>query len=86
MSIEIIDKNHRIVRRSKNLRGVVTHNRLHGKPKAWFCANFAGGCAVHMEWANGDWGSVEFQSDYVAWRWFEKRASERVRVIGLGQA
>lgn len=83
MSIEIQSPDRRIVRRSKNLRGIVTHNRHNGKPKAYFSARFDGGAFVFCEWQNGDFTTVDFASDYVAWQWFEKRASERVRVISL---
>lgn len=71
----------RKVRSSKNLRGVVEHNRVHGKPVAHIADTMDGGAYVGLEWPNGDTSCVRFASSYVANCWFKKRASSITRQL-----
>lgn len=70
----------RKVRSSKNLRGIIEHNRVNGKPAAFIKDTLDGGALVGLNWPNGDVCNVTFASSYVANRWFERRASSITRL------
>lgn len=68
------------VRSSKNLRAILEHNRVNGKPTASIVKLANDGAIVNFEWPNADICKVDFASFAIATAWAEKRCS-KVSVI-----
>ena len=74
MTVLIIDTDNRTARQSKNLRGILEHTRVHGKPDVTV-TQIKDGAAVYCRWpTTGDTCHVDFASFEVACEWFKQRS------------
>ena len=75
LTVQIIGPDNTVVRRSKNLRGIFEHSRLHGKPHVRVTQT-SFGAAVYCRWSStGDTCNLEFASFEVACQCFSRRSA-----------
>lgn len=75
MTVEIRDTDMRIVRTSRNLRGILDHARRTPVRQVNVCDAIDGGALITVFYSNGDHCTTDFASRSVCEQWVKSRRS-----------